>query len=293
MLLDPALRLPVNATGIPDINKTAQGKLRSLPVVHCQRNEIWRYIGFKHVNGPKQWDAFAKAEYIAWVHNTIAVSLPDIARQIGDRHSTVARLYNGLMALQQVENSGKWNRDRRYHKRFFFSHLYTALDYDGFKDYLGIDAARSEASETPVPSNKIDQLAEVCVWLFGDRNTNTVPRINSQNPDLRNLDETIQSGNGVDALRQGLPLPVALDISRGDERILRENLVSAKASLQIAKARLVTGYTGEQAARGNADDIYKLAGSVLDEMDQIEARIAANAQPQPEKPSRRGRRISS
>jgi hypothetical protein len=286
ILLDPALQKKVNATDIPPIDSELAGKLHSLPVIPITRDEIWRYVGFKHVNGPKQWDAFSKAEYISWVHNSLHVSLIDIARQIGDRHATVARLYSGLMALKQVEDSGKWNRNRRYHKRFFFSHLYTALDYEGFRKYLGIETSRGEASDTPVASDMVDRLAEVCVWLFGDKETSTQPRILSQNPDLRNLDETIQNGNGVDALRRGLPLSVALDISRGDERILRENLVNAKASLQVVKARLITGYKGDQAVRANAEDVFAIAESVLDEMDQIEARLRMPE----ERPGSRGRR---
>jgi hypothetical protein len=276
LLLDPSLRAVVKATQIPEISSEAAQELRALPVVYTTRDEIWRYVGFKHVNGPKQWDALSKAEYIAWVHNEVGISLDDIARQIGDRHSTVARLYNGLMALQEVEASGLWNRDRRTHRRFFFSHLYTALDYPGFQSYLGIDTSRGTTSDTPIPEDKIPELAEVCTWLFGDKEKDVPPRIVSQNPDLRILDEAIQDGNGVDALRRGLPLSVALDISRGDERILRENLVSAKASLQTAKARLVTGYSGERAARSNAEDIFALAESILDEMDLIEDRIAAS-----------------
>jgi hypothetical protein len=292
LLLDPKLAAQIGAKELPELDPASATLLQTLPVMVVERDKIWRYIGFKHVNGPKQWDAFAKANYIAWVHNNVGEPLVAIAQQIGDRHSTVARLYTGLMALRQVENSGKWNMERRYHKRFFFSHLYTALDYEGFRNYLGVKTSRSETSDTPVAPDKIDELAEVCVWLFGDKDRSIAPRVISQNPDLRLLDETIQNGNGVDALRRGLPLPVALDISRGDSRILRENLVSAKASLQVAKARLVTGYNGEDAARSNAEDIEVLAESIIDEMDQIEERLRAAAEGKPTK-SRRRRTASS
>lgn len=287
LLLNRRLATQVGAKDLPELEPASAAALHVLPVVIVERDKIWRYIGFKHVNGPKQWDAFAKAKYIAYVHNDIGEPLPAIAQQIGDRHATVARLYTGLMALRQVESSGKWNIERRYHRRFFFSHLYTALDYEGFRAYLGIKTTRSETSDTPVAADRMDELAEVCVWLFGDKDKSIAPRVVSQNPDLRLLDETIQNGNGVDALRRGLPLPVALDISRGDERILRENLVGAKASLQVAKARLVTGYNGEDAARSNAEDIESLAGSILDEMDQIEERLRAAAEGKDTKSRRR------
>ena len=64
---------------------------------------MWRFLGFKHVNGPAKWTSFAKAIYIAEVHREYNVPLADIAEQIGDRHKTVQRLFRGLMVLDQAE----------------------------------------------------------------------------------------------------------------------------------------------------------------------------------------------
>jgi hypothetical protein len=281
LLLNDSLRRKLRATDLPQVPDDIAAQLRSLPVIKCQRNDIWRYVGFKHVNGPKPWDAFAKAEYITWVRSSLGVSLVDIARQIGDRHATVIRLYNGLRALMEVEESGLWNRERRWNKRFFFSHLYTALGYEGFQAYLDMDVSRGTATDTPVPQSKMRELSEVCVWLFGDKETQTPPIIVSQNPDLRRLDEALKSPNGVDALRQGLTLSVSLDIARGDDRILRENLVTAKSALQTAKARLVTGYHGEEVVRKNASDVYALADSILDEIALIDEQLVEDQADEP------------
>ena len=67
-------------------------KLKELPVIISNRKESWRYLGFKHVNGPAKWSSYAKAAYIAEVHRKYKVPLADIANQIGDRHNTVQRL---------------------------------------------------------------------------------------------------------------------------------------------------------------------------------------------------------
>ncbi len=93
--------------------------------------------------------------------------------------------------------------------------------------------------------------------------------IESQNPDLRNLDEVLRTADGVAALRQGLPLSVSLDISRGDERLFREALVTAKRGLQDARGKLLTGYQGERDLLSTAEDVASLADSVLSEMETI------------------------
>lgn len=56
------------------------------------REEAWRYLGCKHVNGPAQWSNLAKSRHIACIYRDLGVSLEDIARQIGDAHRTVHRL---------------------------------------------------------------------------------------------------------------------------------------------------------------------------------------------------------
>ena len=138
ILRDNNLQSKLQITSIPDITTDQFEKLARLPVIRCQRDQIWQYIGFKHVNGPQVWNSFAKAEYIAWVRNDLGTDLGDIARTIGDTHSTVARFYRAYMALQQAETSGIYSRERRTRKHFSFSHLYTGLDYPGIRKFTGI-----------------------------------------------------------------------------------------------------------------------------------------------------------
>lgn len=88
LLVDAKLRQDVGATDLPTISATAKKALETLPVVTCSRWQIWQYVGFKHVNGPQQWQSYSKSRYIAWVHNDLKVPLDDIAQQIGDQHST-------------------------------------------------------------------------------------------------------------------------------------------------------------------------------------------------------------
>ncbi|MCA9111731.1 MAG: hypothetical protein KDA52_17390, partial [Planctomycetaceae bacterium] len=92
VLLDPSI---VDSAGyaIPKLSRRDRDALEELPVIFNSREEAWRFLGFKHVNGPAKWSSYAKARYIAEVHSVYHVPLVDIAEQIGDRHQTVQRLY--------------------------------------------------------------------------------------------------------------------------------------------------------------------------------------------------------
>lgn len=272
LLTDANARTKLKATDLPKPSSAALATLDALPVIVTTREDIWRFIGFKHVNGPQAWDAVAKAEYIVWVHNQLSVPLAEVAVQIGDKHATVARLYNARMALDQVEAAGTWSRDDRWNKRFYFSHLYTGLGYKGIQAFLGIDATKGATSDAPVPKTKIDELGELCVWLFGSKSRNEKPLIRSQNPDLRTLDDVLQNTNGIAALRQGLGLTVSLDIARGDQQILREKLVASKSTLQDARGKVLTGYQGLRDLHQVADEVAALAEELVGDMDRLDKR---------------------
>ena len=264
-LRDPSVLEAVGGMDLPKLSASARKSLDLLPVIVCKRDEMWQYLGFKHVNGPQNWESFAKAQYIAWVHNELNQPLETISKTIGDRHATVLRLYNGVQTLSQAEKAKVFNREDRNKKHFSFSHLYTGLAYAGIQKFLSISEGDFEKKE-PVPKGRIKELGELCVWMFGSKSENRAPLVVSQNPDLRNLDEAIQQSRGLAAIRSGLPLRVALDISRGDDRRFREALVTAKENLQVARGVLLTGYSGEKDLLEIAKEASLLAGNIVEEM---------------------------
>lgn len=265
LLRDEGLRKRIGATDLPAISEEIHDQLDTLPVIRCTREEVWQFLGFKHVNGPQSWESYSKAQYIAWVHNELKVPLQDIARQIGDAHSTVLRLYNGLMTLKQAEEEKVYDPEDRVRRHLNFSHLYTGLKYPGIQSFLGITAEAFE-KQKPVPAKRVKQLGELCVWMFGSKSKSQEPLIHSQNPDLRILDEVLQTERGVDALRQGLPLKVSQEIAQGDERVFRESLLAAKQHLQKARGTLLTGYKGRADLLTTAEEIKQLSEVIHEEM---------------------------
>lgn len=255
---------------LPELTPAARDALRAVPVIVTSRDDVWQYIGFKHVNGPQAWQSASKASYIAEVHNQLGIPLDEIARRIGDRHSTVQRLYRALMVLDQAERADVFKRSDRYKEHFSFSHLYTGLDYGGIQSFLEVRPTADESPD-PVPTERIRELGELCTWLYGSRSRSRPPLVTSQNPDLRILDDVLRSENGIAALRRGLTLQVSQDISKGDTQLLREALVSAKQSLQTARGRAITGYKASESDLVKlADDVSVLADALYEELVNLE-----------------------
>jgi hypothetical protein len=263
LLLSSERRKTIGVSGIPEINASLKEKISRIPVIEKPRDEVWDFIGFKHVNGPQEWDSIAKAQYIARIHEDYEIPLPQIAKAIGDRNDTVERLYHGLKVLEQAKKVGVFDPDDRFHQRknFAYSHLWTGLGYEGIRNFLGI-TDRTRTAREPVPKEKVTSLGELCRWLYGSNEEKFEPLVKSQNPHLRQLDEALRSTRGISALRRGLQLQQAVNAARGDTRLLLDALIAAEQNLREAKGYFSTGFEGQEDVAETVKNIHSLASSL-------------------------------
>ncbi len=198
ILLHDNLRKDLRVTNLPEIGADTKNQLRVLPVSKYQnREELWAYLSFRHINTAKPWDAFSKAKYVAHVHEDYHIPLDVLARRIGDKHSTVLRLYRGYKVLQQAEEQGGYQVNDRLNNHFAFSHLYTALAYTEFQTFLGINPEFPE--NDPVPHTHLKNLSDLMTWLYGKKSAGIQPIIRAQNPDLSILREVVSNPLALDA----------------------------------------------------------------------------------------------
>lgn len=269
LLRDEKLRKKVRAAradALPKLDLERYASLDKLPaIVHENREALWTTVGFRHINGIKPWDSFSKAKYVAGVHETYGIPLDEIAQRIGDRNVTVKRLYRGYKVLEQAESQGVFNRTDKARNRFYFSHLYTAIDYPEFQGFLGI-APEDSLRHNPVPQENLGQLEELLTWLYGKKSEGVEPVVRTQNPDLNTLRRVIAKPDSLSVLRRTNRLEVALDVAIGDEQRFWTALSNAKVELQNAKATVTTGYTGSLDLYETIVDILAYAETIKDEM---------------------------
>lgn len=266
LLRDPLLRKQLRVE-LPALDEKALKKLDRLPVsIYKSHRELWEYLGFRHINGPKEWDAYSKAQYVAKVHEQYKISLPEIARRIGDQHYFVKRIYRGYLLVQQAETQANFSREDVSQNRFSFSHLYTAASQKEFQDFLGIEAETS-LKPNPVPRSKLSRLKELMQWLYGSRSAGLLPVIRTQHKDLALLGEVIQKQAALAVLRSGYPLKRAHEVSVGDKQRFEGSLTRAKEDLLLAKGTVTTGYEG-------GEDLYSVIGEIIELANRIQAEMA-------------------
>ena len=92
------------------------------------------------------------------------------------------------------------------------------------------------------------------------------PVIQSQNPDLKHLDEVLKSKEATSALLGGEQLSLAHELSRANDAIFQESLLLVKRALMKARAYQTTGYSGEEDLLRVAGSIANMADALYDEM---------------------------
>ena len=264
LLRDPGLAKEL-AVSVPTLAPAEAAALETLPTVQGTRESAWRYLGFKHVNGPAKWSSYAKSRYVAEVHRKYGVGLDDIAGQIGDTHKTVRRLYRSLMVIEQAERMNLFRRSDRARSHFSFSHLYTGLDYPGISGFLDL-SPDSDEKRDPVPREREEELRDLCLWLYGSKKEETPPVVQSQNPHLRQLDAVVASKEAISALRAGESLAVAYEISRSSTTVFEESLYGAQRLLQKARGLLSDGYDGSGELLRTAESVATIADDLVDDM---------------------------
>jgi hypothetical protein len=269
-IIDPTIAdfigINKNTLSIP---QEAKDTLSEIPVIFVNdRQDAWKFIGFKHINGPAKWGSYAKAQYVSQIKNEFDIPLEDIASQIGDTHKTVQKLYQGLQVIEQAENLGVFDRTDIQANRLYFSHLYTGLTYEGFKEYIGITGV-PEDQANPVPNEKKEELGELLTWIYGSKKKDLQPAVQSQNPDIRRLEAVLKNREAIHALRDGVPLYQAYEISQPKDETFEQSLLEAKRALQKAHSYQTEGFDGQdESLMKHAASIAKLADELYELMEK-------------------------
>lgn len=274
VLLSPDLAAEANVS-VPEIAPEVRRTLDEVTAFKVQHEEDAReLIGFKHINGPQGWDAYAKALYAArWLDEQAgkgddALPLTEIAARMGDKHDTLYRIVSAVYVLQQAEDNGLWRVDDRTKRNFSFSHLYTALTYSEYREFIGLPKADRSADppKNPVNAEFYPQLKMLLVWLFGSKSENVQPVVKTQAPDLSLLKRVLGHSTARRMMIERGELAEALEQTVPSEDRFEKALFDAHAAMKIAATELASSRSDRE--------LVQIAGEIRDRADLIYRNLA-------------------
>lgn len=248
LLRDPEL---AKRLGIKVPSPIPKDVLESTAKVLCFRvtseDEARAFIGFKHINGPQRWDAYAKARYVTdWYKNSNGkIKISEIAARMGDTNDTMRSYIYSMLTLDQAADEKIWViRDRANAGRFAFSHFYTALGRKEYQEYLGItDSLSDKPPLKPIAKSKFKLLGDVLSYIYGSKSADQPALVRSQNPDLKDLGLAIVSRDARIVLSNKGSLDEARDAMKSPNSAFQDAAITANLRLKRA-LDLITKYDG-------------------------------------------------
>ena len=273
-LVDRISSLEKRSIRVPSVNDSLRGTLEQVSVYPvANRDNARAFIGFKHINGPKRWEAYAKAKFAAdWYKSRASnnVGLDVIAESIGDRHDTIKRMVSAIYVLEQAESEELFVIDDRHTRKFNFSHLYTALSRSQYMEYLGLGKTwvRYDPKPNPVPPERLEALQKVLVWIFGSKQNNELPVVKSQNPDIKRLGEVIAHAEALHVLETTHDLVVAHESTEAVDKRFTASLIRSRDAIRDASSSL-RAYDGKDVSLLDiAEDVKETSDSVYSAMER-------------------------
>jgi hypothetical protein len=229
------------------LQKLAKDNLDPLPVLIVKnRTEVLPYLGIAHIVGNKTWDSHAKAAWAVKVldENLYEGGLRQIAEEIGDTNRTLERMVEAYRLVNQLVESGRFDpsaslRKGRGSAPYPFSWVYTALSFVSVRDYLSLAGDRDPASRNPVPSEKLDEAAELLMWMFGDQRKGEAPRLNDSR-EIQDLAAAVTNPLQVSHMRRGMSVAESKEEVRPAVQRLTDGLLAAEESLKTVLGVLAT-----------------------------------------------------
>lgn len=199
--------------------------------VFAQRRDVLKYLGFRHISGPRRWEPLSKARYLAdlIVNFYSGLSQEDqlhaVARDIGSRRDYVAQLLTALNLYDRARNKNFYDLQRVRDEDISFSLLSTALSYRNIIKFLNLPGRDSISIEQV---NDI-HAKELLGWMFAqDQSGNTVL---GESRRLKYLAAVVGSDSAVAELRRAKDLDQAYLYTSGPSEAFSKLLISAEESL--------------------------------------------------------------
>ncbi|MDR2804080.1 MAG: hypothetical protein LBB85_00345 [Dysgonamonadaceae bacterium] len=249
-----------------EIVENAKFKPIELPcLIFENKNDILKYLGYRHITGIKSWRLLEKARYLYEFRNTedfehlsFTNASREIAKVIGSSAAYVKRLLISFELYKKVEDEAFYQIDGLNDTSFFLNYFTDSLNKDNIRNFIGIDIN----SEIPLENIKIDNLEKLTHWWF--KKSEGQSRVLGDSEGLKLLNAVIGNNMALSAFEKGTTIYEAYeltdDVDLQFERKIKESLKSIEQA-DILSNRVKSFYSE---LYEDLKNIRRIAGKIND-----------------------------
>lgn len=196
-----------------------------------QRRDVLKYLGFRHISGPRRWEPLSKARYLADLIKNFyqgasqEEQLRAVAKDIGSRRDYVAQLLTTLNLYDRAKSQDFYGLQRVREEDISFSLLSTALSYSNILKHLRLP------SREAVDVDGVDDahVKELFSWMFAQNERGET--VLGESRRLKTLAAVLGSDRATEELRKEGDLEHAYRFSEGPGEAFNTLLSSVEANI--------------------------------------------------------------
>lgn len=231
----------VKTETVKEIVAQADFKPLSIPcLVFDEKQDIMKYLGFRHITGIKSWRLLEKARYLEDLRMEEFSGLPflqackEIAKIIGSSSNYIRRLLTSLKLYLRVEDQGFYEIDGLNDTKFPLNYFVDSLNKVHIKSFIGV----STNVDRPLENLNIDNLKTIVHWWF--EKTEGQSRIIADSSGLKKLDAVLSKEISLTAFRdKGATIDEAFELTGELDVRFRNEIKKSYRSISKADSYLV------------------------------------------------------
>ena len=271
LLNDPSLA-KVQTKKVTKVFKETKYKPDSIPcLIFPTRDEILKYLGYRHITGIQTWKLLEKARYLKGLQNKLFPkdeldsASRKIAKIIGSRMDYVRRLLVGFDIYKYIEDESFFQIPNLNDTTFHFNYIADSLNKEHITEFLGIDFKNTVPNANQNATN-IQAWAE---WLFV-KNSENQTRLKGTSSDLSKLNNILGNSAAFQAFKEGSSLARAYQLTNDMDNIF---YFSLQKSLNYLEQVDDVVHRVDQFYSNATEDlrtIYKLARKIKNTVEDFE-----------------------
>lgn len=232
---DPA---PVQQKLIDQIRESANYRPTTIPcLVFAARSDILLYLGYRHITGIKEWDSLAKARYLKQLRETFDANdhvgaHRALAKQIGSKAATVAKMLTGLKVLEYAGSEGILKELKLEPDDIPFSLLTTGIGWESLANFIGLEGP----GDVTLAEINRDRTSEFFTWIFFKVDGRKTKLGESRN--FEKLARIVKIPEALESLRSGDSIVSADLLTEGPLQAIRSNIQIAINAIEHAQDSL-------------------------------------------------------
>lgn len=238
--------------------------LKILPVIiYPKRDDVLAYLGVRHINPVRKWDAYAKARYIAELTEKYGLNIDDVQKRIGDTSNSARKTYICYKLIKLMESEFDYDSKNAKDR---FSFLILATGQSAIKRYIGLPENWNEVTnfDNIIEIGNRVKLKNLFNWIYGDGDN--LPIIKESRDITNKISPILRNANATTYLEEVKDIEGAYDRSDGDSELLTKYFRLIYTKLNSALP-LVMDYEG-----GN-DNFDVMFNDVVKRLEQMKNQI--------------------